>query len=145
MVRRILWSSSRAKISSRSTKPTWGPRQNLERGIFSLVHKVMNSGNQRHFCPECGSHLYAYDERWPQWIYPYPSCIDTPLPKPPKYVYMCLDSKVSWVEVPKGGQHCKHYPDKGLEEWHKANGCFYGDEEEEDKPKAKKAKTEKTK
>jgi hypothetical protein len=107
----------------------------------------MGSGNQRHFCPECGSHLYAYDERWPQWIYPYPSCIDTPLPKPKKYVYICLDSKVSWVDVPKGGEHCQRFSDKGIEEWHKAEGCFYGgdEEEEEDKPEVKKQKTSKKK
>lgn len=111
------------------------------------LRNLMGSGNQRHFCPECGSHLYAYDERWPQWIYPYPSCIDTPLPKPKKYVYICLDSKVSWVDVPKGGEHCQRFSDKGIEEWHKAEGCFYGgdEEEEEDKPEVKKQKTSKKK
>jgi hypothetical protein len=97
----------------------------------------MTSGNQRHFCPECGSHLYAYDESWPQWIYPYASCIDTPLPKPKKYVYMCLASKASWVEVPEEGEHFKGYPDKGIEEWHKEEGCFYGGDEEE-QPEQKK-------
>jgi hypothetical protein len=85
--------------------------------------------------------LYAYDEAWPQWIYPYPSCIDTPLPKPEKYTYICLDSKASWVEVPEGGEHFKRYPNKGIEEWHKAEGCFFGDEE----PKPKKQKIEKKK
>jgi len=116
------------------------PRKRFSLTVLSTL-KV--SGNQRHFCTECGSHLYAYDERWPQWIYPYPSCIDTPLPKPKKYVYICLDSKVSWVEVPRGGEHCQRFPDKGIEEWHKAEGCFYGGDEEveeEEKPEAKKQK-----
>ena len=97
----------------------------------------MVSGNQRHFCPECGSHLYAYDESWPQWIYPYPSCIDTPLPKPESYVYICLNDKVPWVDVPEGGEHYGRYPKKGIEEWHRANGRFYGGDEEEGKPKPK--------
>jgi hypothetical protein len=44
---------------------------------------------------------------------------------------MCEDSKVSWVEVPKGGKHFEHYPDKGIEQWHKDEGCFYGGDEEE--------------
>ena len=105
---------------------------------------LISSGNKRHFCPECGSHLYAYCDLWPQWIYPYPSCIDTPLPKPKDYVYICEDSKVSWVEVPKGGDHYKHYPKLGIEEWHKAHGCFYGDEEET-KEKEKEAETKKQK
>lgn len=54
---------------------------------------------------------------------------------------MCEDSKVSWVEVPKGGKHFKHYPDKGIEEWHKDEGCFYGGEgEEEEEAESKKQK-----
>jgi len=49
---------------------------------------------------------------------------------------------VSWVEVPKGGEHFKHYPKLGIEEWHKKHGCFYGDGEEEGgEPEAKKQKT----
>jgi hypothetical protein len=60
-------------------------------------------------------------------------------------VYICEDSKVSWVEVPKGGKHFKHYPDKGIEEWHKEEGCFHGGNEEEGQPEPKKAKTSKKK
>src|ERR1700755_1049110 len=98
------------------------PNRNQRRGSL-LFFLFDNSSNQRHFCPECGSHLYCYDDQWPQWIYPYPSCIDTDLPKPKDYVYMLLDSKVSWVEVPKGGKHFEHWPEKGLEEWHIHEGC----------------------
>jgi len=134
--REILSNSFRGKKNLKSTKPTLERKPSPARGVKILEPPINDSGNQRHFCPECGSHLYAYDERWPQWIYPYPSCIDTPLPKPEKYTYMCLDSKVSWVEVPEGGEHFQRYPDKGIEDWHKAEGLFYGgDEKEEPKPK----------
>lgn len=54
-------------------------------------------------------------------------------------MYMCEDSKVSWVNVPEGGDHFGHYPDKGIEEWHKEHGCFHGDENDE--PETKKRKT----
>jgi hypothetical protein len=53
---------------------------------------------------------------------------------------MCEDSKVTWVEVPKGGKHFKHYPDKGIEEWHKVEGCFCGGDERPE-PETKKQKT----
>lgn len=57
---------------------------------------------------------------------------------------MCEDSKVSWVEVPKGGKHFKHYPDKGIEDWHKEQGCFYdSNEEETSEPKKRKTSKEK--
>ena len=60
-------------------------------------------------------------------------------------MYICEDSKVSWVEVPKGGKHFKHYPDKGIEGWHKDEGCFYGSGDEEEVPEPKKQKTSKKK
>jgi hypothetical protein len=110
-----------------------------KRSFYTGIQRLIYSDNQRHFCPECGSHLYAFSELWPQWIYPYPSCIDTPLPKPKSYEYIYEDSKVSWVEVPKGGKHFEQYPDKGIEEWHKEEGCFYGGNDEEG-PEAKKQK-----
>jgi hypothetical protein len=84
--------------------------------------------------------LYAYNEEWPQWVYPYPSCIDTPLPKPESYVYICEDSKVPWVKVPEDGEHYQRYPDQGIEEWHKEHGCFY-DGEGKEEPEQKKQKT----
>jgi len=59
-------------------------------------------------------------------------------------VYICEDSKVSWVDERKGGEHCKRFPKYGIEEWHKKHGCFYGDEEETaTEPEAKKQKTKK--
>ena len=37
---------------------------------------------ERHFCARCASALWVFDPRWPEWIYPFASAIDTPLPKP---------------------------------------------------------------
>ena len=39
---------------------------------------------RRHFCAKCGSALWVWDPRWPEWVYPFASAIDTPLPKPPE-------------------------------------------------------------
>jgi hypothetical protein len=63
---------------------------------------------------------------------------------------MCLDSKASWVEVPKGGRHFRHYPDKGILEWHQDEGLFMGEEEPQDNEqevevKSKRQKTSKRK
>lgn len=63
------------------------------------------------------------------------------MPKEEEMVYMCEDSKVSWVKIPEGGEHFGHYPNTGIEDWHKEHGCFYGDENEE--PESKKQKTKK--
>jgi hypothetical protein len=49
------------------------------------------SPGQRHFCAKCASALWVYDPRWPEWVYPFASAIDTALPKPPEDVEMMLD------------------------------------------------------
>jgi hypothetical protein len=48
------------------------------------------SGNQRSFCSECGAHLWCYDEQWKEYVYPYASAIDTPLPEPPHLVHLMV-------------------------------------------------------
>ncbi|KAF1802923.1 Mss4-like protein [Mucor lusitanicus] len=83
-------------------------------------------GNIRYFCGECGCHLYAYDKKWSEFVYPYACAIDTPLPElDSKDVYhIMLDSKANWVQAPKADekQHAfKEYPDCSLEDWHKNN------------------------
>ncbi len=91
----------------------------LERG-----GKRVKSRHQRHFCRECGCHLWAFHDRWPDLVHPVASAIDTPLPKPPAQVYMMLGSKAPWVE-PKIGSHDEaydEYPPKSLAEWHAEHG-----------------------
>ena len=63
----------------------------------SKTGKMEPSTNIRSFCSECGSHLWAYDEQWGDWVYPFASAIDTDLPVPPHTVHMMLGSKASWV------------------------------------------------
>jgi len=36
------------------------------------------SPGQRHFCAKCASALWIHDPRWPEWVYPFASAIDTP-------------------------------------------------------------------
>lgn len=56
------------------------------------------SSNVRSFCGDCGTHLWAHDERWGKWVYPFASAIDAPdLPVPPHTVHIMLGSKASWV------------------------------------------------
>jgi hypothetical protein len=79
------------------------------------------SKSRRHFCAKCASALWAWDPRWKEWVYPFASAIDTPLPKPPEDVEIMLDYAVAWADVPKGRGH-KHfaeYPDESIEDWHR--------------------------
>ena len=76
---------------------------------------------RRRFCARCGSALWVADPRWPEWVYPFASAIDTPLPKPPEQVELMLNYAAPWVAVPSGRRH-RHYPEypnEAIIDWHK--------------------------
>ena len=79
---------------------------------------------RRAFCSRCGSALWASDPRWPAWIYPNASAIDTPLPRPPEIVHLMLESKPSWVKVSRGPRHTRFagYPEESIIDWHTRRG-----------------------
>ena len=75
---------------------------------------------RRHFCAKCGSALWVSDPRWPEWVYPFASAIDTPLPKPPEEVELMLDFAAPWAEIPSGPGHAHfaEYPEESIADWH---------------------------
>ena len=79
---------------------------------------------RRYFCRHCGSALWGADPRWAQWVYPFASAIDTPLPKPAEVVHLMLDFAAPWVEVPRGPRHRRfqRYPEEAIIDWHKRRG-----------------------
>ena len=60
------------------------------------------------------------DPRWPEWVYPFASAIDTALPKPPEEVEIMLRFAAPWAEMPSGRTHTRfrEYPDEGIADWH---------------------------
>ncbi|WP_227816012.1 GFA family protein [Nitrogeniibacter aestuarii] len=75
---------------------------------------------KRHFCGECGAHLWVWDPRWPELVHPLASAIDTPLPVPPERTHLMLGSKAAWVQVRADPQdkHFDDYPDESIAQWH---------------------------
>lgn len=88
--------------------------------------KFKVSSGKRYFCRHCGSALWAADPQWPDWIYPFASAIDTPLPRPPEVVHIMLDFAAPWVVVPRGEghRHFPRYPEESIEDWHKRHGLY---------------------
>ena len=100
-------------------------RQNLAvyRARLSSRARTRSPG-RRHFCRRCGSALWLWDPRWKDWIYPFASAIDSKLPVPRERQHIFLDSKPSWVEVPKGKAH-RHFarlPREAIIDWHRRRG-----------------------
>ena len=81
---------------------------------------------ESYFCAKCGSHLYIVLPDWPQWVYPFASAIDTPLPPSPETFHIFLDEAVGWLEVPEGDEH-HHFgqnTDESIEQWHQRLGLI---------------------
>jgi hypothetical protein len=82
--------------------------------------------SRRHFCKHCGTMLWNLSPLYPDWIYPFASAIDTPLPAAPEHRHTMLDHKAPWVEVASGPgeQHFPRYADEGIEDWHRTRGLY---------------------
>jgi hypothetical protein len=92
----------------------------------TAFYKVKPSSGERHFCARCASALWVWDKRWPQWIYPFASAIDTPLPVPRERQHIFLSSKPGWVKVTagKGDQRFREYPREAIIDWHRKRGLL---------------------
>lgn len=82
------------------------------------------SPGRRHFCKHCGSALWVFDPRWEQWIHPFASSVDTPLPVPPEHTYIMLDFRAPWCELrPQAkDQQFPRYPEEAIIDWHERLG-----------------------
>ncbi|MCC7327080.1 MAG: GFA family protein [Burkholderiales bacterium] len=79
---------------------------------------------RRNFCSRCGSAMWVEDPRWPDWVYPFASAIDTPLPRPPDDVELMLDYACTWADIPSGPghRHFREYPRESIAGWHARRG-----------------------
>ncbi len=84
------------------------------------------SSARRHFCKHCATALFITDPRWPAWIYPFASAIDTPLPAPAERAHIMLADKAPWVAVARGARdkRFQDYPDQSIEDWHRTRGLY---------------------
>jgi hypothetical protein len=64
--------------------------------------------------------FFCFTDRWEQWIYPFASSIDTPLPDVPEdeQYHIFLDFKASHIHVPPKAKQFARYPDASLVAWH---------------------------
>lgn len=88
--------------------------------------RLKRSTGRRHFCKHCASCLWIFDPAWPEWVYPFASAIDTPLPKPPEHIHLLLDFAANWCEIPQSKHdiHFAKFPAESIEAWHKRLGLY---------------------
>mgnify|MGYP006092453227 FL=1 len=81
---------------------------------------------KRYFCKKCSSALWVHGSDWPEFIYPFASAMDTPLPEAPETTHLMLGDKAPWVSL-NATRHdatFEQYPDTGIESWHRQRGLF---------------------
>jgi len=90
------------------------------------VYRATRGGGERHFCPRCGSALWVWDKHWPEWIYPFASAVDTPLPRSKERQHILLNSKANWVPVPRGSGEKRflEFPREAIIDWHRKRGLM---------------------
>lgn len=98
-------------------------RAKIERG-----ERVVQSAHERHFCGNCGTHLWAQNPKWPRLVHPVAGAVDTPLPPAPSTVHMMVKSGAEWAVARLNseagqsvGEEVRHstYPDTSLTNWHR--------------------------
>ncbi|KAG9118813.1 hypothetical protein FRC07_006491 [Ceratobasidium sp. 392] len=78
--------------------------------------------SKRFFCQNCASMLWLHDPTYTDWIYPFASAIDSPLPKAENTLTIMRSSCPDYVPVPEGSSPLQKYGDESIEEWHKSRG-----------------------
>jgi len=80
--------------------------------------------SRRNFCKHCGTMLWNFNTKYPDWIYIFASAVDTPLPAPPEIRHTMVKHKQSWVEISDQHQQFDQYPNESIEEWHKERNLY---------------------
>ena len=95
-------------------------------------HDGKPSPQERLFCKRCGTALWVYDPRWPEYVFPHAGAVDTELPTPPERTHLMLDFKAPWVVVDAGPKDLRfpRYPSESIAEWHERLGVVSGDDGE---------------
>ena len=73
------------------------------------------------FCSRCGSSLYLTIDAAPDYVYPFASAIDTPLPEPPERVHVFTLDAPAWARPPGGPRDLsvERNTRESIEEWHR--------------------------
>ncbi|QRV87677.1 hypothetical protein RhiJN_15695 [Ceratobasidium sp. AG-Ba] len=80
--------------------------------------------SKRFFCQNCASMLWLHDPTYNEWIYPFASSIDSPLPKAEPTLAIMRSSCPEHVPIPEGSVVFQKYNDEGIEQWHKSHGLW---------------------
>lgn len=76
------------------------------------------------FCARCGTALYLTLDAAPDFVYPFASAIDTPLPEPPERVHVFTAEAPAWARpLPSPADHAtERNTRESIADWHRRHG-----------------------
>ena len=80
--------------------------------------------SRRNFCKHCGTMLWNFNTKYPDWIYIFASAVDTQLPTPPEIRHTMVKHKQPWVKIYDDNHQFDQYPNESIEEWHKNRSLY---------------------
>jgi len=93
-------------------------------GAEALTEFAAPDSTRTRFCSRCGSALYLTIGAAPDFVYPFASAIDTPLPEPPERVHVFTAEAPAWARPPGSPQDLsvERNTRESISDWHRRHG-----------------------
>ena len=98
-------------------------------GEGALTEFAAPDSTRTRFCSVCGSALYLTIDAAPDFVYPFASAVDTPLPVPPERVHVFTAEAPAWARPPSSAQDLsvERNTRESIDGWHRRHGLAEGD------------------
>jgi len=101
-------------------------------GADLLTEYAAPDATRARFCSRCGSALYLTLDAAPDFVYPFASAIDTPLPEPPERVHVFTGEAPGWAR-PSGSPRdlaVERNTNESIDGWHRRHRLLEPDPSE---------------
>jgi len=97
-------------------------------GAEALTEYPAPDATRTRFCSRCGSALYLTLDAAPDFVYPFASAIDTPLPDPPERVHVLTVEAPAWARPPSSPSDLavERNTRESIADWHRRHGLTDG-------------------
>jgi len=97
-------------------------------GADAMTEYAAPDATRTRFCSRCGSALYLTLDAAPDFVYPFASAIDTPLPAPPERVHVFTGEAPAWARPPSTRQDLavERNTNESIDGWHRRHGLSEG-------------------
>ena len=98
-------------------------------GADAMTEFAAPDTTRTRFCSVCGSAVYLTIDAAPDFVYPFASAVDTPLPEPPERVHVFTIEAPAWAKPPPSPDDytTERNTRESVADWHRRHGLTEGD------------------